>query len=84
MVEEEFEKGDQIFDCDEVCDKIYFITEGKVEIEIHNEKNECITIETLGRGDIIGQYSFIVQETFQVEAVAKRDTKILTLNNDFI
>ena len=61
MVEEEYDRGDVIVANGDQCDKIIFILEGKVEIEIHNDDDEeCIVIDTLRRGDIIGQYSFII------------------------
>ena len=55
MNEEEYEKGEVLFEEGDQCDRIYFIVDGMIELEVHdNEEDKCIVIEQLRRGDIIG------------------------------
>ena len=54
MVEEIFEKDIEIISYGEVCDKMYFIIEGKISIEIQNKDKKCWEINVLKSGDVIG------------------------------
>ena len=54
MVEEIFEKDIEIISYGDVCDKIYFIIEGKISIEIQNTEKKCWEINVLRSGDVIG------------------------------
>ena len=42
-------------------------------------EKECF-VETLGPGDVIGQYSFIFEKEFRFRAVAKKDLVILSIS----
>jgi CRP/FNR family cyclic AMP-dependent transcriptional regulator len=54
-----FEAGSYIFREGEEANQFYVVREGKVAIEIAKSKRKVITIETLGRDDVLG-WSWLV------------------------
>ena len=54
MVEENFEKDIEIISNGDICDKLYFIVQGQVSIEIIKKNGECWEVDVLQEGDVIG------------------------------
>ena len=63
MEEESYLVDIEIMSSGDVCDSIYFIASGKVEIEIH-EDGQCKILDVLKKGDIIGLKSILFEEPF--------------------
>ena len=67
----------------QICDHIYFIMKGVVEIYVQSG-NEQVVIDYLGKGSVIGQYSILGREKtlFGARAVMAGTTSILCLGRE--
>ena len=54
MTELSFDFCQDIVTLNQKCTKIYFVSEGSIEIIIYNKANEFCQLEVLKQGDIFG------------------------------
>lgn len=59
MRHEEFDENVEIIKNFDICEKIYFIVSGQVQIEAELHSGEVYPLELLEKGDIIGMYSML-------------------------
>lgn len=58
-VEKPIKKGEYIYLPDQVSDRIYFLSEGRVKIGAYNEAGKEITKIILGKGEVFGELSLV-------------------------
>lgn len=61
-----------------------FVVQGDIEVEVHNSKGECCTLDILKQGDIMGQYSILTETGFRFEANVLTDGYMFVLSKDFL
>ena len=61
-----------------------FVVEGQIEIEVHDSKDQCCTLDILQQGDTIGQYSILSNAGFKFDANALTDVKLFILTKKFL
>ena len=84
MQEMIYQKGNQILGFEEDCTNIYFIVNGKVDLEIMDQEGNIHVLETLQQGDNIGQYSVLYHSDLVFSIMAKSTSvRLLTLNDKF-
>ncbi len=71
-----FKKGEYIYLPEEVSDKLYFITEGRVKIGNYSDGGKEITKTILNKGEIFGELSLIGEEQRRDFALAMEETGI--------
>ena len=69
-----FEKGNLIYVPDEMADRIFFITEGRVKISTMNDEGKEITKAILGRGEVFGELALLGEEKRRDSAYAMEKT----------
>ena len=57
--QEYYQEGDTIFNVGDAPDKMYFISQGTVDLFIPSEYGDKIRLETLTTGSSIGSYSIL-------------------------
>jgi len=68
----------------EVCNNIYFVINGSIDLEILDPHGDVITLETLQQGAIIGQYSVLYKQDQVYRMMAKSTTvRLLMLPESF-
>ena len=68
----------------ELCSKIIFLAYGKIKIQVTNMALEICDLDILQRGDIIGQYAFLMKSGFNFEAIALTDCKVFYLERSIL
>jgi CRP/FNR family cyclic AMP-dependent transcriptional regulator len=75
-----FEEGSYIFRQDEEANQFYIIREGLVAIEIPESRRKSITIETLGRDDVLGWSWLVSPYRWHFNARVVETTRAITLD----
>lgn len=78
----EFEQGDNVVRSGTVGERIYFICEGKVEVQIAGANGEIRRRILLGKGEVVGEISLLVKSTYSADIVALTDTTAFYLDRD--
>ena len=76
MLHKEFKKGDYIYMPEELADKIYFITDGRIKIGNYSEGGKEITKAILSKGEVFGELALIGEEKRRDFALAMEQTVI--------
>ncbi|MBK9339044.1 MAG: Crp/Fnr family transcriptional regulator [Lewinellaceae bacterium] len=76
-----YAKGEQFFVPDDLSDRIFFITEGRVKISTMNEDGKEITKAILGKGEVFGELALVGEERRRdwATALEKTITCVVTL-----
>jgi CRP-like cAMP-binding protein len=76
-----FKKGSYIYLPDEMANRIFFITEGRVKIGTYGDSGKEVTKALLGKGEVFGELALIGQQRRRDFAYAmdKTSTCILTI-----
>ncbi|MEZ4918895.1 MAG: Crp/Fnr family transcriptional regulator [Saprospiraceae bacterium] len=69
-----FKKGEIIYVPDELADRIFFITEGRVKISTMNDEGKEITKVILGRGEVFGELAILGEKKRRDQAFAMETT----------
>lgn len=84
MKEKLYQQGNQILRFDQTCKHLYFVVNGKVDLEIMDKSGNIHWLESLQQGDIIGQYTVLYGQDLVFRIVAKSNTvRLLTLSSEF-
>ena len=75
-----FKPGEFVFRHGESADKFYLIRRGKVALEASAVDRGVITIQTLGKGDVLGYSWLLPPYHFQHDAHALRWTAVLSID----
>jgi CRP/FNR family transcriptional regulator, cyclic AMP receptor protein len=69
-----YKKGDQVYVPDDLSDRIFFISEGRIKISTMNDEGKEITKAILGRGEVFGELALLGEERRRDFAVALEET----------
>lgn len=69
-----FKKGESVYVPQDLSDRIFFITEGRVKISAMNEEGKEITKAILGRGEVFGELAVLGEQYRHDFATALEDT----------
>jgi serine/threonine protein kinase len=67
---EEFKKNDMVIEAGQKGSRIYFIFEGKVEVQIPDVHGEVKSRITLSKGEVVGEVSLLVNSTYSTDIIA--------------
>lgn len=76
-----FKKGEAVYVPQDLSDRIFFITEGRVKISVMNEEGKEITKAILGRGEVFGELAVLgeTQRHDFATALEDMDTCVVTI-----
>lgn len=74
-VHRHFPKGESFFVPNDLSDRIFFITEGRVKISTMNEEGKEITKAILGKGEVFGELALVGEERRRDWATALENTE---------
>ena len=77
-----FARGTSFFVPDDLSDRIFFITEGRVKISTMNEEGKEITKAILGKGEVFGEMALVGEERRRDSAVALESTTACVVTLD--
>ena len=80
MIEAVYQPSSVILQMGEKCGFLTFIVNGLVELQLVDEEGNVYVLETLGQGDMIGQYSVLFDTQLMFSVIAKTNVRILTLD----
>ena len=83
MKEAVYQPGSEILQMGQNCGFMVFIVNGLIELQVLDEEGGVHTLEELGQGDIIGQYSVLYDSELMFSVIAKTCVRILTLDQNF-
>ncbi|MCC7465717.1 MAG: Crp/Fnr family transcriptional regulator [Saprospiraceae bacterium] len=70
----QFKKGEAVYVPDDLADRIFFITEGRIKISVMNDEGKEITKAILGRGEVFGELAMLGEQKRHDYATALEDT----------
>ncbi len=79
---EEFAKGDMLIKAGEVGKRIYFIFEGKVEVQIPDTQGEIKSRILLKKGEVVGEISLLINSNYSADIEALEKTTAFYLDRD--
>jgi len=77
-----FKKGTSIYVPQDLSDRIFFITEGRIKISVMNEEGKEITKSILGRGEVFGELAVLGETQRHDFATALEDTETCVVSLD--
>ena len=75
-----FGPGQPIFAVGDPGESLYVLRSGEAEVFVRNDTGERIVLETVGRGDFIGELSLLDRGSRSASVVATRETEALRLD----
>ena len=75
-----FKKGAAVYVPQDLSDRIFFITEGRIKISVMNEEGKEITKSILGRGEVFGELAVLGETLRRDFATALEDTDTCVVN----
>jgi serine/threonine protein kinase len=76
----EFEQGDLVIKAGTIGERIYFIFDGNVEVQIPDATGGIKRRINLMKGDVVGEISLLVKTTYSADIVALTDTTAFYLD----
>jgi CRP-like cAMP-binding protein len=64
--------------------KLIFIIDGEVNVEVKDSEGNICHIDTLKKGDVVGQYSIINESELFFSLTTHTDCKIMTVDRDYL
>jgi CRP-like cAMP-binding protein len=77
-----FKKGTSVYVPEDLSDRIFFITEGRIKISVMNEEGKEITKSILGRGEVFGELAVLGETQRHDFATALEDTETCVVTLD--
>jgi CRP-like cAMP-binding protein len=78
----EFSRGDRVVSAGTVGERIYFIFDGIVEVQIPGAAGDVRRRVLVGKGEVVGEISLLVKSTYSADIVALTDTTAFFLDRD--
>jgi len=69
----EFKQGDMVVRAGEIGERIYFIYEGKLEVQIPDAQGEIKRRILVKKGEVVGEISLLVKSTYSADIAALTD-----------
>ena len=76
----DFEQGDLVIKAGTIGERIYFIFDGNVEVQIRDAAGGIKRSIKLMKGDVVGEISLLVKTTYSADIVALTDTTAFYLD----
>jgi serine/threonine protein kinase len=76
----DFEQGDLVIKAGTIGERIYFIFDGNVEVQIRDAAGGIKRSIELMKGDVVGEISLLVKTTYSADIVALTDTTAFYLD----
>ena len=76
----EFNRGEMVARAGTQGERIYFICDGQVEVQIPGPNGEIKRRVKIKKGDVVGEISLLVKSTYSADIVALSDTSALYLD----
>ena len=77
-----YAKGESFFVPDDLSDRVFFITDGRVKISTMNEEGKEITKAILGKGEVFGELALVGEERRRDWATALENTAVCVVTLD--
>ena len=77
-------KGEQLIRHGEQADSMFLISEGALEVKIHDKKDQLVTVATLWPGDCVGEMSLLTGAPRSADVFAKTDAVLIEIKKDNI
>ena len=77
---EKFDKNAMVIKAGQMGSRIYFIFKGKVEVRIPDVHGEVKSRITLGKGEVVGEISLLINSTYSADIVALSKTTAFYLD----
>ncbi len=71
---EHFAEGEMLIERGQMGNRIYFIFQGKVEVQIPDVNGEIKSRVILKKGEVIGEISLLINSTYSADIIALSDT----------
>lgn len=78
--ERTYEEGEMLVRVGRPAEEFFLVFEGKVALEIGASDRPGITVETLGRGEILGWSWLVPPYRWRFDARAVKSTKVIAIN----
>ncbi len=78
----EFGAGEQVVEKGQMGNRIYFIFEGRVEVQIPDLQGEIKSRIMLKKGEVVGEISLLINSTYSADIVALTDTTAFYLDHE--
>ncbi len=72
-----FHAGDQIFSAGDRAEALYIIRSGKVRLELTTNEGECLLLDQVDPGEVLGEISFLDAGPRTASAIAEEDSELL-------
>jgi serine/threonine protein kinase len=79
---EKFAKGDMVVKSGEVGRRIYFIFEGKVEVQVPDIHGDIKSRILLKKGEVVGEISLLINSNYSADIEALEETTAFYLDRD--
>ena len=77
---ESFNEGDLVVKSGQIGDRIYFIFEGKVEVQVPDIHGEIKSRIILKKGEVVGEISLLINSTYSADILAMAKTTAFYLD----
>ena len=77
----EFKQGDMVVRAGDKGDRIYFIRDGKVEVQIPDADGEIRRRVVVKKGEVVGEISLLIKSNYTADIVALTDTSAYYLDS---
>jgi CRP/FNR family transcriptional regulator, cyclic AMP receptor protein len=78
--ERHYNVGDMIVREGKPAEEFFLVFEGKIALEVSGVDHSAITVETIGRGEILGWSWLVSPHRWRFDARALKETKVVALN----
>lgn len=75
-----FAEGEMIVEAGRIGQRLYFIFEGKIEVQLPGEDGEIRQRIVLKKGEVVGEISLLINSTYSADIVALSDTTAFYLD----
>ena len=79
---EQFTEGGMVVEKGQLGNRIYFIFEGKVEVQIPDIHGEVRSRIMLKKGEVVGEISLLINSTYSADIIALTDTTAFYLDQE--
>lgn len=78
----EFSQGDRLVRAGDKSERIYFICDGKVEVQIPDSSGEIRRRVIINKGEVVGEISLLIKSTYSADIVALSQTTTYYLDSN--
>ncbi len=79
LEDEQYFKGDKVFEINNYGDHMYILQQGKIGISLESDANSNKYVATLGQGDCFGEMNLLDDQPRSATAIVLEDAQLLSL-----